>query len=160
MVFVLNDKLSLINTYLFQFDVIHKSLDQFTGKYNMLKHGLPPILLIFTIIQIAFGGITETKGSAFVFSYFLSIISGLPLARETDKKRLSNCPNFQNQSSLFVSVSIRIERKFKHKNWSIDVCHKRNKRAVARIIGGKEARQGKVFTPLCWGSLVFLATSS
>ena len=38
--------------------------------------------------------------------------------------------------------SKRIERKFKFKIWSIDVCKIRKKRATARIIGGKEARQG------------------
>ena len=39
--------------------------------------------------------------------------------------------------------SNRIERNFKHKILPIDVCHKRKKRATSRIIGGKEARQGK-----------------
>ena len=66
-----------MHTY-FNFDVIHKSLDQFTGSYNMLKHGLRPVILIFTIIHVTFGGITETKGLVFdflIFSQFSLIFS-------------------------------------------------------------------------------------
>ena len=58
--------------------IIHKSLDQFTGSYNMLKHGLRLAILIFTIIHVTFGGITETKGLVFdflIFSQFSLIFS-------------------------------------------------------------------------------------
>ena len=75
--FLNNKKRNEIHTY-FNFDVIHKSLYQFTGSYNMLKHGLRPVILIFTIIHVTFGGITETKGLVFdflIFSQFSLIFS-------------------------------------------------------------------------------------
>ena len=64
MVFVLNNKQTLVKHTLIS---IHKSLDQFTGMCNMLKHGLFLAILIITIIHVTFGGITETKGLVFVF---------------------------------------------------------------------------------------------
>ena len=56
----------------------------------MLKHGLILVILIFTIIHVTFGGITETKSSVFVyliFSQFFQIF--LKYLRETDTYKKS-----------------------------------------------------------------------
>ena len=82
------------------------------------------------------------------------------------QKKLSNWPIDQNCQApnyfyfviqqigfclidqLFVSVFLMKENlrglRKNSNTKSIDVCHKRKKRATSRIIGGKEARQGKV----------------
>ena len=74
-------------------------MDQFTGSYNMLKHGLRSVILIFTIIHVTFGGITETKGLVFdflIFSQFSLIFSH---KRNCYTKQDSNSNFFINKSS-------------------------------------------------------------
>ena len=70
-------------------------MDQFTGSYNMLKHGLRPVILIFTIIHVTLGGITETKGLVFdflIFSQFSLIFSH---KRNCYTEKLNNLAKFQ-----------------------------------------------------------------
>ena len=65
----------------------------------MLKHGLHSVILIFTIIHVTFGGITETKGLVFdflIFSQFSLIFSH---KRNCYTKQDSNSNFFINKSS-------------------------------------------------------------
>jgi hypothetical protein len=51
----------------------------------MLKHGLLPFILIFTIFHVAFGGSTEPKGLISCFKFSLNPLK-ISLMKETDTK--------------------------------------------------------------------------
>ena len=71
----------------------------------MLKLGLLLAILIFTIIHVTFGGITETKGSVFVFrifSQFCQIFLWQEKLTPTSKaEQLTKRPNCQVPNDLF-----------------------------------------------------------
>ena len=60
-------------------------MDQFTGRYNMLKHGILPGISIFTIIHVAFGGSTEPKGLISCFKFSINPLR-ICLMKENDTK--------------------------------------------------------------------------